>query len=290
MSPGCWVSGRRVPRPLGSPGSDVGGLEERQACPWQRAAARRGPDPGHTGVLVPALPSESEPDPGCRWEASRWHSSGGAPPTPLPAPDDPPGRSESPRAPRLRTRPAPRALLPAGGWASVSGGRRKGVLCKHLPDPRGFPRLHLFLSLWGAQSPRWLPPAEAPQKATVLGRVTVAAVMSGGGGRDFQPPRSNLRSKAGLARGAGPGVQPRAPRLPGRSPMSVPPGRTSLRPRPPSGAAGLAALGPPSTRKRKRRSPRPSGADVPMASGRVGRERLWGPVRHWCHSRDLSAR
>lgn len=129
---------------------------------------------------------------------------------PLPAPDDPqaepiphahPG---SAAAPVPGTRPVPPPCSQQGGGLRLSGGRRKGVLCKHLPDPCGFPRLHLFLSLWGAQSPLWLPPAEAPQKAMVLGRVTVAAVISGCGRRDFQPSRATCKVRP--VRGAGPGV------------------------------------------------------------------------------------
>lgn len=202
----------------------------------------------------------------------------GAPP--LPAPDDPqaepiphahPG---SAAAPVPGTRPVPPPCSQQGGGLRLSGGRRKGVLCKHLPDPCGFPRLHLFLSLWGAQSPLWLPPAKAPQKATVLGRVTVAAVISGCGRRDFQPSRATCKVRP--VRGARPGVL--SPRLPGRSPVLVTPGRTSLRL-----CVWLPwALGPPANRRDE--APAPVEPTSPWPQG------TWRGSDCGCHSRGLSAR
>lgn len=67
--------------------------------------------------------------------------------------------------------------------------------------------------------------SRGPAEGYGSGPVTVAAVISGCGRRDFQPSRATCKVRP--VRGAGPGVL--SPRLPGRSPMSVTPGRTSLR-------------------------------------------------------------
>lgn len=116
--------------------------------------------------------------------------------------------------------------------------------------------------------------SRGPAEGYGSGPVTVAAVISGCGRRDFQPSRATCKVRP--VRGAGPGVL--SPRLPGRSPMSVTPGRTSLRL-----CVWLPwALGPPANRRDE--APAPVEPTSPWPQG------MWRGSDCGCHSRGLSAR